>query len=103
MGVRITMRIAYLECFSGISSDMFLGALIDAGASPDVFHQTVKALGVDARLEISRVHRSGSSATKADVTAAGAKELPREEFWSSQGFDQHEHSRDHHDSHAHAH
>ena len=76
------MRIAYLECFSGISGDMFLGALIDAGVPPEVFTRTVEALGVDARLEISRVDRSGISATKLDVIAAGEKELPREEFWA---------------------
>jgi pyridinium-3,5-bisthiocarboxylic acid mononucleotide nickel chelatase len=75
------MRIAYLECFSGISGDMFLGALVDAGVPPEVFTRTVEALGVDARLEISRVDRSGISATKVDVIAAGEKELPREEFW----------------------
>jgi pyridinium-3,5-bisthiocarboxylic acid mononucleotide nickel chelatase len=76
------MRIAYLECFSGISGDMFVGALVDAGVPPEVFTRTVKALGVDARLEISRVDRSGISATKVDVIAAGEKELPREEFWA---------------------
>src|SRR5690349_20110880 len=76
------MRIAYLECFSGISGDMFLGALLDAGVPPEVFARTVEALGVDARLEISRVDRSGISATKLDVIAAGEKELPREEFWA---------------------
>jgi uncharacterized protein (DUF111 family) len=75
------MRIAYLECFSGISGDMFLGALIDAGVPPEIFIKTVEALGVDARLEISRVDRSGISATKLDVIAAGEKELPREEVW----------------------
>lgn len=75
------MRIAYLECFSGISGDMFLGALLDAGVPAEVFTRTVEALGVDARLEISRVDRSGISATKLDVIAAGEKELPREEFW----------------------
>src|SRR5580765_6915979 len=75
------MRIAYLECFSGISGDMFLGALLDAGVPPELFTRTVEALGVDARLEISRVDRSGISATKLDVIAAGEKELPREEFW----------------------
>jgi uncharacterized protein (TIGR00299 family) protein len=75
------MRIAYLECFSGISGDMFLGALLDAGVPPEVFTRTVEALGVDARLEISQVDRSGISATKLDVIAAGEKELPREEFW----------------------
>ena len=42
------MRIAYLECFSGISGDMFLGALIDAGVPPELFISSVEALGVDA-------------------------------------------------------
>jgi len=65
------MRIAYLDCFSGISGDMFLGALIDAGVSPKLFEQTVAALGVGARLEISRVNRSGISATKVDVVVDG--------------------------------
>jgi len=83
---------------------MFLGALIDAGVPPEIFTRTVEALGVDARLEISRVDRSGISATKVDVIAAGEKELPREEFWGGQGFEQrsHEHSH-HHGEHSHEH
>src|SRR6266567_730392 len=92
------MRIAYIECFSGISGDMFLGALVDAGVPPELFTQTVKALGVDARLEISRVDRSGISATKVDVIAAGEKELPREEFAASV-----EHSRADHSHGGHSH
>ena len=98
------MRIAYLECFSGISGDMFLGALIDAGVPPEVFTRTVQALGVDARLEISRVDRSGISATKVDVIAAGEKELPREEFWAKeQEQHSHEHSHNHERAHDHSH
>ena len=85
------MRIAYIECFSGISGDMFLGALVDAGVSPDLLRRTVEALGVDARLEISRVERSGISAVKVDVIAAGEKELPREAFWEQQAAHSHEH------------
>jgi len=76
------MRIAYLECFSGISGDMFLGALVDAGIPLEVFTRTVTALKLDVRLEVSRVQRSGISATKVDVIVAGEKELPREEFWA---------------------
>lgn len=94
------MRIAYLECFSGISGDMFLGALIDAGVRPELFSQTVEALGVDARLEISRVDRSGISATKVDVIAAGEKELPREEFWGQQAGKEHTHEHAHAHSHS---
>jgi uncharacterized protein (TIGR00299 family) protein len=71
------MRIAFLDCFSGISGDMFLGALIDAGVSPKVFEQTVEALNVGAHLEISRVNRSGISATKVDVVVDGEKDVPR--------------------------
>ncbi|HEY6271451.1 MAG TPA: nickel pincer cofactor biosynthesis protein LarC [Terriglobales bacterium] len=97
------MRIAYLECFSGISGDMFLGALIDAGVPPELFTRTVDALGVEARLEISRVDRNGISATKVDVIVAGEKELPREEFWSKEQA-AHTHSHDHpHQSHDHQH
>jgi hypothetical protein len=107
MAVQSAMRIAYLECFSGISGDMFLGALIDAGVAPEILMKTVEALGVDARVEISRVDRSGISATKVDVIAAGEKELPREEFWAKQQSGQqshaHEHSHDHGDSHNHEH
>ncbi len=74
------MRIAYLECFSGMSGDMFLGALVDAGVSPRLLEESVAALGVGARLEISRVVRSGISATKADVWVDGEKDMPREQY-----------------------
>jgi uncharacterized protein (DUF111 family) len=63
----VIMRIAYLECFSGISGDMFMGALVDAGVSQKVVADAVAALNLGARLEISRVVRSGISATKVDV------------------------------------
>ena len=72
------MRIAYLDCFSGISGDMFLGALLDAGVPARVLEETVAALNLRARLEISRVTRSGISATKVDVWVGDEKDLPRE-------------------------
>ncbi len=107
------MRIAYLECFSGVSGDMFLGALIDAGVPPRVLEETVAALGVGARLEISRVVRSGISATKVDVWVDGEKDLPREEYWAKQDearapanshheHDHHSHDHGHHHDHEHS-
>jgi pyridinium-3,5-bisthiocarboxylic acid mononucleotide nickel chelatase len=102
------MRIAYLDCFSGISGDMFLGALVDAGVSPKLLEDTVQALDIGARLEISRVTRSGISATKVDVYAKGEKDLPREVFWEQQKHDHplehahgHGHEHSHQDSHEH--
>ena len=84
------MRIAYLDCFSGISGDMFLGALVDAGVSFELLQETVAALNVGATLERSRVDRSGISATKVDVLVQGQKDLPREEFWASSQKQAHE-------------
>jgi hypothetical protein len=98
------MRIAYLECFSGISGDMFLGALVDAGVPPRLLEETVAALGVGAKLEISRVMRSGISATKVDVWVDGEKDMPREEYWAKQKSQHsHSHSHDHDHEHHHSH
>ena len=100
------MRIAYLECFSGMSGDMFLGALVDAGVSLKVLEDTVAALKVGARLEISRVMRGGISATKVDVWVDGQKDLPREEYWQQQEKREHSHPHAHEhgqQSHSHAH
>jgi uncharacterized protein (TIGR00299 family) protein len=108
------MRIAYLECFSGISGDMFLGALVDAGVSPQTLEETVAALKVGAQLEFSRVVRSGISATKVDVWVDGEKDKLWEEAWERHGQHSHEHSgpehaQDHHEhghhghTHSHAH
>lgn len=75
------MRIAYLDCFSGISGDMFLGALVDAGVPAGILEEAVAALNLGARLEISRVNRGAISATKVDVYSHGEKDLPREQYW----------------------
>jgi pyridinium-3,5-bisthiocarboxylic acid mononucleotide nickel chelatase len=86
------MRIAYLDCFSGISGDMFLGALVDAGVSPKLLEETVATLDIGAQLQISRVTRGGISATKVDVFINGEKDLPREVF---QGRREHNHAHEH--------
>jgi pyridinium-3,5-bisthiocarboxylic acid mononucleotide nickel chelatase len=103
------MRIAYLECFSGMSGDMFLGALVDAGVPVKTLEDTVAALDVGARLAVSRVRRRGISATKVDVYVGDEKDLPGEEYWARKIEDaaserghsrlkhEHGHPHEHHD------
>lgn len=92
------MRIAYLDCFSGISGDMFLGALVDAGVPFELLERTVAELNIDAKLELSRVDRAGISACKVDVIVRGEKDLPREEFWEQRqaNGEAHAHKHAHH-------
>jgi uncharacterized protein (TIGR00299 family) protein len=94
------MRIVYLECFSGMSGDMFLGALIDAGVSSEVLERAVTTLNLGARLEISRVNRSGITATKVDVWVNGEKEGPA---GSGDHAHSHEHVHSHEDADEHPH
>jgi hypothetical protein len=63
------MRIGYLECFSGISGDMLLGALVDAGVPFSCLEEAAAALGVGARLEMRKLSRGGLAAIKVDVIA----------------------------------
>jgi pyridinium-3,5-bisthiocarboxylic acid mononucleotide nickel chelatase len=89
------MRIAYLDCFSGISGDMFMGALLDAGVSSKLFEETVAALNLGARLEIAKVNKGGLAATKADVWVAGEKDKPRDEYWAEHEEDEDSHEHGH--------
>jgi pyridinium-3,5-bisthiocarboxylic acid mononucleotide nickel chelatase len=45
-------KIAYFDCFSGISGDMVLGALIDAGGDPALLDRALVALGLEEEVSI---------------------------------------------------
>ncbi len=70
------MRIAYLDCFSGISGDMFLGAAVDAGVPLEKLQSVAQSLGLHAGLAAHRVERAGIAATKIDVLIAGHPDHP---------------------------
>jgi len=93
------MRIAYIECFSGISGDMMLGALLHAGLSQDFLQRTVTALNIGAELRISRVDRSGISATKVDVLVNGKPDQPQRSPEHTHEHDDHSHPHAHEHSH----
>ncbi|MDH3257517.1 MAG: nickel pincer cofactor biosynthesis protein LarC [Nitrospinota bacterium] len=62
------MRIAYFDCHSGISGDMILGALIDAGVKLQTLRQGLASLGLKGyELKSRRVKRGLFGGTKIDV------------------------------------
>ncbi len=62
------MKIAYLDCASGISGDMTLGALVDAGVDLAVLNAGIQTLGLPAvRLVANHVKKKGFRATQITV------------------------------------
>ncbi|MDP3804541.1 MAG: nickel pincer cofactor biosynthesis protein LarC [Candidatus Omnitrophota bacterium] len=69
------MRIAYFDCFSGISGDMTIGAFLDAGLSFEKLSKELSRLKIKGyKLEKARVKRHGIAGTKFDcITDNGAE------------------------------
>lgn len=63
------MKVAHFDCFSGISGDMVLGAVIDAGVPADAVRSALASLNLPIELEVETVKRCGFRATKATVHA----------------------------------
>jgi uncharacterized protein (TIGR00299 family) protein len=93
------MRVGYLECFAGISGDMLMGALVDAGVPLDLLQHTAASLALGAHLHTSRVNRSGIQSTKVDVMVDGQLHEPAAETGPVQQETAHSHSHTHSHSH----
>ena len=64
------MKVAYFDCPTGVSGDMCLGALIDAGVSIEYLTQHLDRLGINQEYKLSskQMIHNGQQATKAIVT-----------------------------------
>jgi len=63
------MRVAYLDCSSGISGDMTLAALVDCGANLNEIQAAIDSMGLAARLSIAPVRKQGFRAQKLQISA----------------------------------
>ena len=67
------MKTLYLDIFSGISGDMFLGALLDLGVDARKLERELKKLKLGGyHLHVTRQQKSGIAGVKFDVHLAGA-------------------------------
>src|SRR5580704_15771663 len=71
------MKICYLDAFSGISGDMTVGALLDAGASSEGVLDALRSLDTGAHFEVAKTSRGGVAASKFRVTIDGSAHTHR--------------------------
>jgi uncharacterized protein (TIGR00299 family) protein len=65
--------VAHFDCFSGISGDMTLAALIDAGVDAEAIRQAIASLGLPIHVEIEKVRKGGFAATFVRIEAQEEK------------------------------
>src|SRR3954453_22574968 len=68
------MRVLHFDCFSGISGDMTLGALFDAGAPTQPVLDALASLGLPITVEVEKIRKGGFAATQVRVEAPEEEE-----------------------------
>ena len=93
------IKIAYLECQTGIAGDMCLGALVDAGVPMAYLNTQLDRLGITAEYHLwaEKIHHNGQIATKVhvDLTAIKSSSHPKHSHSHPTTGTEHEHLHDH--------
>lgn len=103
------MRTLYFDCFSGISGDMTIGALIDVGADPEYLKTQLSKLNFadEYTLTWKKVVKNGITSTKFDVLLTDNQEHSHDHSHSHDHAHSHDHkhnhSHEHHHTHDHSH
>jgi uncharacterized protein (TIGR00299 family) protein len=67
-------KVLYIDCFSGISGDMMLGALLDLGLDFNFLKEELKKIKINGyETELIKVKKSGISASKFEVRITGSQ------------------------------
>lgn len=92
------MRVLYYDCFSGISGDMHLGAMLDLGVDSDYLKEELSKLSLDAEfsLDIQQACKMGISGTKVDVKLTPQAHENHHAPQSGWHVHPHSHSHEHH-------
>ncbi|OLS40575.1 hypothetical protein BTR25_08720 [Bacillus sp. MRMR6] len=98
------MKTLYFDCFSGISGDMVIGALIDAGANPNHLAKELNKLKLEDEYELkwTKVIKNGITSTKFDVVLINDHHT-HEHTHDPEHSHTHEHTHDPEHSHTHKH
>ncbi|MFC2947842.1 LarC family nickel insertion protein [Virgibacillus sediminis] len=105
------MSILYLDCISGISGDMTISALVDAGADASHLEEELKKLKIEDEYELkwSKVVKNGITSTKFDVILQEAEtNHAHQEVGHDHHHQEHSHAHEkgnhhHHHEHSHSH
>lgn len=96
----------FIECLSGISGDMTIGALLDLGIDKVLFQKKLSKINIDGySIEISKKQKNGITGTKFDVILEHEHENGHEHCHIDKSSEHHVHGEHHHmdEEHTHTH
>ena len=97
-------KTAYFECYSGISGDMTVAALLDLGADAQKLQTALASLHLDGYiLHMGRANKNGVEAADFDVILEHDHPHEHHHYEEGHHHHDHEHCHDHADEHAHCH